>query len=450
MSKGFFFPLRVKFTLAILVASLIIGGVVVFLGYQIYNRQIIEHYTIEGETLTNVAASIVNWDDLESYIDTGEADEEHDRVLADLRLCRQASEATYIYVVIPHEDQIAFIYDTDEEDTQYDIAETVPWETEFSDYTKEAQDFNQIGPAFFDEEDYGSILSYYTPFYDTEGNFSGYLGIDYNIDDLIVENNRFISQLAIATVLISILTTLIGYFFLRKLIVDPVNTIAHAADEYVSNDIQSVLAQNSITKLEIATGDELEELSDSLKTMEHKIQNHLASLELANHRAETDPLTGILNRASFRNQIEMTLRKSVHGGCFVFMMIDVDRFKSVNDTYGHKVGDEVLIACAQAISGCFRSNDLVARMGGDEFAVFYQSHVCAEDVEKRAEKIMKAVSSLEVIEDYTITLSIGVVAHGVEEKTDYQRLYLEADKALYDVKNDGRNGYKLIFTAQDS
>lgn len=154
-------------------------------------------------------------------------------------------------------------------------------------------------------------------------------------------------------------------------------------------------------------------------------------------KAECDPLTNLANRATF-DRLKVILN---HDTPLTLFLIDVDYFKSVNDTYGHNVGDQVLIKIANALKKSFRSQDFVMRIGGDEFAAV-MTQVTLEQrsvLEQKIAIINKYLSQKdEGLPD--VTLSIGAA---FSEKGFSEELYVLADKALYYVKEHGRNGYAL-------
>lgn len=90
-------------------------------------------------------------------------------------------------------------------------------------------------------------------------------------------------------------------------------------------------------------------------------------------KAQTDSLTALLNRETFCAKVKDTLNGSEHGSCHALMMLDIDGFKQVNDLLGHAAGDQVLVAAAKKLRSIVRRNDLVSRIGGDEFMVFLWS-----------------------------------------------------------------------------
>lgn len=151
------------------------------------------------------------------------------------------------------------------------------------------------------------------------------------------------------------------------------------------------------------------------------------------YKAEHDKLTGLINREAFE-QIKEVLKKAIEP--VAYLIIDVDLFKNVNDTYGHNIGDEVLKKIADLISSQFRDCDYVARIGGDEFAVL-MTHLpeMARDVIEQ--KIIDLNELLQTSDDDipVVTLSVGVAISQTGFKVEMEK---QADIALYRVKNSGR------------
>ena len=159
-------------------------------------------------------------------------------------------------------------------------------------------------------------------------------------------------------------------------------------------------------------------------------------------QAEHDELTGLINRTAFKTILK-ALKESQETVAFV--MIDVDKFKEINDKYGHPAGDKTLKAVAQILKTIFRSTDYAARIGGDEFAVVLSK--CSDDMEKTKRMISEKMESLfnkmkeecaKGLPPTTLSCGIAISGNGWTES-----LVNEADKALYLVKRDGRNGYKF-------
>jgi diguanylate cyclase (GGDEF)-like protein/PAS domain S-box-containing protein len=163
-----------------------------------------------------------------------------------------------------------------------------------------------------------------------------------------------------------------------------------------------------------------------------------------NKLAYYDYLTGISNRRLFYKLTTEILQKKSEGS-IALMVIDIDKFKSVNDTYGHKKGDEVIVAVSKIISKSINKGDLAARFGGDEFLVFMNSFNDYKDIEDTlsrifSEKIKVSDESRAVIE---VTLSLGIVIDkDYDKKLDVDILILKADKAMYEAKKSGGNCWR--------
>ena len=164
-------------------------------------------------------------------------------------------------------------------------------------------------------------------------------------------------------------------------------------------------------------------------------------LDDATRKAEIDGLTGLWNRNTFKDMIEKWL-DGVEERAGAFVMIDLDDFKSINDTHGHLVGDRVLIECANAVRSVLRDSDIVARKGGDEFAVFFHSVTDRDQVERAVNRITDALNAVVVEGVDALTASIGV-AMAPQHGTTFTELYGSADTALYQAKRKGRKRFEF-------
>ncbi|MFI3241463.1 MAG: sensor domain-containing diguanylate cyclase, partial [Alphaproteobacteria bacterium] len=158
-------------------------------------------------------------------------------------------------------------------------------------------------------------------------------------------------------------------------------------------------------------------------------------------QATKDPLTGIFNRRYFEDEIPQRISNyDFQSECFSVLMLDADHFKNVNDTYGHKTGDAVLIELATISDKALRDSDIVARYGGEEFVMFLDQtdEEQAKNVANRLrESISKIVVKADDGRDVTFTVSIGLCTS--HYSTDLNQLVKNADLALYQAKENGRN-----------
>ena len=162
-------------------------------------------------------------------------------------------------------------------------------------------------------------------------------------------------------------------------------------------------------------------------------------------RADTDALTGLLNKTTTAQLIREVLAKQEKEGIkSALMILDLDNFKAVNDTFGHSVGDMVVAESGRVLKDTFKGRDIIGRVGGDEFMVLMVDIKSENDPMEIAKLINRLLTK--TIADstgkVTITVSIGItMCYG--SLTPFEDYYKQADKALYKTKNDGRNGRTL-------
>ncbi|HET9580655.1 MAG TPA: EAL domain-containing protein [Usitatibacter sp.] len=177
--------------------------------------------------------------------------------------------------------------------------------------------------------------------------------------------------------------------------------------------------------------------------------------KLAEERAERlatrDPLTGLPNRVLLHDRLEQAVINAArHRSGFGFMFIDLDRFKTINDSLGHQVGDELLKSVAQRLTDCVRASDTVARLGGDEFAVILENLRGDDDegAQQVAEKMIAAMAMPLVVggQPLSTSCSIGISLYPADGR-DGATLMKNADVAMYYAKEKGRNNYR--FFAED-
>ena len=170
--------------------------------------------------------------------------------------------------------------------------------------------------------------------------------------------------------------------------------------------------------------------------------------ERIRHLAHFDALTGLPNRTLLSERvIEAIQNQRTTEGCAALLFLDLDHFKNINDSLGHRIGDRVLVALARRLQLQLHANDTVARMGGDEFVVLVCGRPVA-DVEKLAQKLLDSTATPFQIEGHelTISLSIGIATYPTDGDS-FDTLYQRADAAMYRAKQAGRNRYSF-FTAE--
>lgn len=174
----------------------------------------------------------------------------------------------------------------------------------------------------------------------------------------------------------------------------------------------------------------------------------MRGLAIANARlgrvARTDSLTACLNRGAFTDRIDAWLRDPAAARSGALLVIDADNFKTINDLYGHDVGDEALTVIARAIRSVLRNGDIVGRMGGEEFGVFLPG-VTLHQAQLVADRIRLCVNFAAFQpqgEPHELSVSIGGAVF--TQATSFAQLFRIADQRLYGVKHAGRNATAVV------
>jgi diguanylate cyclase (GGDEF)-like protein len=243
---------------------------------------------------------------------------------------------------------------------------------------------------------------------------------------------------------------------LQRVIADPVLSLARTA-RHISRD-------NDYAKRAVkASGDEIGQLvddfndmldqiqhkDDELKRFTEKLEEKVEARTQAltdltrqlEHQAYHDMLTGLANRTTFDNHLHLAIEQSHrYGGKLAVLFLDLDRFKVVNDTLGHAVGDKLLVKVADRFSSCMRASDTLARLGGDEFAVLLVNITSSGEVMEVAHKLRKVMTEPVEVDGYNLhpSVSIGISLYPGDGDTA-ESILKNADAAMYRSKDNGRN-----------
>ncbi len=168
--------------------------------------------------------------------------------------------------------------------------------------------------------------------------------------------------------------------------------------------------------------------------------------EILRHKANFDALTDLPNRSLFYDRLQAAISQAHrYRRVFVLLMIDLDHFKEVNDTFGHPAGDELLVEASRRLISCVRESDTVARLGGDEFAVILSEILHAGEAEQIAQRMVRLIAEPFHLDAGTahVSASIGLAIYP-QHGADSEQLQRNADKVLYEVKELGRNAYRVF------
>lgn len=173
--------------------------------------------------------------------------------------------------------------------------------------------------------------------------------------------------------------------------------------------------------------------------------NELKSSSIAfKNKSQHDSLTGLYNNAAFKEITENYLSSGGSELVNVMILMDLDDFKNVNDTYGHRFGDNVIKAAADILTDTFGENDIIARIGGDEYVVFCKEVLDMKLIDEKIEALYRRFENNPVgnKEHYVIKASVGI-SSSPNDGTTYKKLFDKADKKMYKVKRESKNTYKF-------
>ena len=218
---------------------------------------------------------------------------------------------------------------------------------------------------------------------------------------------------------------------LKQIVRTRIERLATKMASYVENEKQQLKAAK----------DKVDDLTRQAQAMNKEVEGLRHQLMEKQQVLAMDPLTGVANRGGFDKRIEEELARSQRIGFpLSLMLVDIDKFKFVNDTFGHKAGDRVLQTIAKLMSGRLRDTDFIARYGGDEFVILLPG-TAAEDARAVAQGFCDAVKRCGFHsrgQSVDVTLSIGIAQ--LQEGDSSEALFERADVAMYEVKDKGRDG----------
>jgi diguanylate cyclase (GGDEF)-like protein len=207
--------------------------------------------------------------------------------------------------------------------------------------------------------------------------------------------------------------------------------------------IQSQLAR---VKAERALAQHAQKMERINRQLEYEIAERQQSEAIVRHMALHDSLTGLANRSQFREQLVRALaRIEDSGGNVALLFLDLDQFKLINDTLGHRIGDLLLTAVAQRLKHSITHSDDVARLGGDEFAIIQHAKEGMEEAGLLAERITRAIAHPYEIEGHQLVMSCSIgIALAPNDANDPDLLLADADLALYRAKMEARGSYRFF------
>lgn len=265
----------------------------------------------------------------------------------------------------------------------------------------------------------------------TSNKNGGRVSLLFDISEISELKSKVINDLLIETS-IALLLSIFVLLVLSSKIIGPLNKLSI----YISDDLKS-LNTNNVPGLELKN--EIGILSRSFKVLLQTEQQKQMKIE---KKAYFDTLTGIYNRNKFDDILNEELKRvQRYSNKLSMAIIDIDKFKNINDTYGHLIGDEVLVMISKNISSTIRITDIFARWGGEEFVVLFKE-TSIQDAQMISKKIKDAIQNVEHPLAGSITISLGVTKY--LEGDTLESIFKRCDDALYLAKENGRNRIKIL------
>ena len=229
-----------------------------------------------------------------------------------------------------------------------------------------------------------------------------------------------------------IILFLLGYLAFQYWLLRPI--------QHIAEQLKREALGTATEPLNLATVKETRALVEAFAHMHEQVRARQQRLDYMAHH---DPLTGLPNRVMFRERLERSLQQlQPEGAGIALLFLDLDRFKQINDSHGHLVGDQLLVQVARRLRSVFRSEDTVARLSGDEFAVLLHDFSDQGELANLAQKVVNTLQPPFVIEGktYHSSASIGLTV-APQDGSDADQLIQHADAAMYHAKASGRSGY---------
>jgi diguanylate cyclase (GGDEF)-like protein len=343
--------------------------------------------------ISQLAASVVDGDLQRQLLDPANySDELYNRALAPLvRFHSSDRDIFYVYTMVERDGVAYFVLDTaaspdlktDRKLEASGYMERFDVRDEYKDDWLEqlAAGKTYVNPSF-EKDDYGTFLTGDSPIYDSQGRYSGFVGVDFDLEYYFAQEARF-RAIAVGSLIAALLLALaIGYLATRYY-----SAMRNRMQEFYENSIR-------------------------------------------------DSLTGLLNRRGAIEAITRSLAR--HPGTNATLLVDIDNLKMINDLRGHIAGDAVIVRTADAIRQSIRDGDGCARLGGDEFIIFATE--CDFDGAKTiAQNIITTLSKQRMpLAGVSFGVSIGIAVHQGAD-TDFTQMYREADLALVAAREEGKS-----------
>jgi diguanylate cyclase (GGDEF)-like protein len=289
------------------------------------------------------------------------------------------------------------------------------------------------------DEAAGHVLAFVRrPFGQSQGNRFLVIGLAKPLGDVLVGANMLGNSIVRMVLIFSAFAILLAILFARAL-TRPLHTLADAATHFFS--------EHTMDPLPVRRTDEIGVLARGFERMRGEIRVQMDELRTKQHElthlASHDGLTGLPNRMLFMQKLEEAIdRARVSGARLAVLFIDLNRFKQINDQYGHSVGDDVLAVVASRLQQVLHPGDVVARLGGDEFIVLVKGERSTEAAPAIAARIVRTIDDELLIGDQPMAVGASIgISQFPADGDSAEALLLNADAAMYAAKSGGSGAW---------
>ena len=335
------FPLSRKLALMVAFITLSLSAVMIVLSYEHYKTEMYAHYEEFAMNVGAVAASQLDPDRIQYYLDTGEKDEAYETAFKTLCDIQQNGGVMYLYVVKPERDEVWYVLDTDPTEDAIPLGYHEPYyEGAFAENAERLARGERIEPLVSNEQ-FGWLMSVYYPMKTSTGAPAGYVGVDIQMTDVMNDLSRFARQMILLMAALTVAFSLVFIRITSKTMAKPINRLSAAAEKLVEEQSSEGTETSIFNQLTIRSRDEVGALYVSLSQMEHDMNAYIRNL--VNVTAEKERIGAELNvatqiqadmlprifpafpeRSEFDIYASMTPAKEVGGDFYDFFLVDED------------------------------------------------------------------------------------------------------------------------------
>jgi diguanylate cyclase len=258
----------------------------------------------------------------------------------------------------------------------------------------------------------------------------------------ILQSTRILGRTVLQIVVAFSAIAIVLAMFASRLVTRPLNQM--------TREVKRFSSEHAVGELPTARRDEIGDLARGFDEMQRRIASAMGELDASRnhlaHMARHDTLTALPNRAVFIDRLEHAILSTKRsGGCLAVLFIDLDRFKHINDTHGHAVGDQALVQTAKLLKSAVREVDTVARWGGDEFVILLEAMDQEHEARRVAQELLDRFGRRMLVGEHSIDLgaSIGISLYP-RDAFDADELIQRADEAMYLSKHREGNRYSVF------